>query len=572
MERLARFLPIALCALVALLSFSCAGSPVRGALQEPGRWTGAPLVITRYGAVQGAEDADGTWVWKAIPYARPPMGDLRWRAPQDPEPWTGVQRQGAFAAPCTQYSPVFKGSIHGSEDCLYLNVWRPRSGATGLPVYVWIHGGGNSAGSATRVPDYYGSRVAFRSDMVFVSLNYRLGPFGWFTHPALREGASREDASGNYGTLDMIKALKWIRENILAFGGNPDNVTITGESAGGFNVLSLLIAAPAKGLFHRAMSQSGGAITHGIDEADARSEKVLQRLLALDGTERTPADAEARAAAMGPQRIRDYLRSKSDRDILRCYSTWATAMIDNPALLRDGVVLPLEGFGVLASGDYPNKVPLIVGSNKEELKLFLLLAGRIPWRDDLYPAAAKYGSERWKASGVDEIARRLSVHADQPPVYAYLFSWGAPDGNGESPLPGTWGRRLGAFHSLEIPFFLGTDTLNAAMQLILFTRQNEAGRKALSNAMMDYVARFARTGDPNRSGAGLPAWTPWVNDRGAPKCIVFDVHGDKPAIAMTSDELTDDGVMDALKAELSEPVLGRTLEYLAASRMPAGIR
>ena len=528
--------------------------------------------MTRSGAVKGAQDADGTWVWKAIPYARPPVGELRWRAPQDPEPWTGVQSRGAFSAPCTQYSPVVAGSIHGSEDCLYLNVWRPRSGATGLPVYVWIHGGGNSIGSATLVRDYYGSRVASRSDMVFVSLNYRLGPFGWFTHPALREGASLEDASGNYGTLDIIKALRWIQENIPAFGGNPDNVTITGESTGGINVLSLLIAAPAKGLFHRAMSQSGGAITYGIDEADAKSGQVLQRLPALDGTGRTRADAEARAAAMGSQRIRAYLRSKSDRDILRCYSVWATGMIDNPAILRDGAVLPLEGFGVLASGDYPNKVPLMVGSNKEELKIFLHLAGRIPWRDPLYPAAAKYGSERWKASGVDEIARQLSEHADQPPVYAYLFSWGAPDGTGASPLPGRWGRRLGAFHSLEIPFFLGTDTLNAAMQWILFTRQNKAGRKALSNAMMDYTAGFARTGDPNRSGAGLPAWTPWVNDRGAPKCIVFDVRGDEPAIAMTSDELTDEGVMDALRAECAEPVRGRTLEYLAASRFPARIR
>ncbi len=144
----------------------------------------------------------------------------------------------------------------GSEDCLFLNVWRPRTAERGLPVYVWIHGGGNSIGSASMTDEYSGTRLAHRSNMVFVSLNYRLGPFGWFTHPALREGTSAEDDSGNFGTLDIVHALRWIRDNIEAFGGDPGLVAVTGESAGGLNVLSLMISPPAEGLFHRVIAQS----------------------------------------------------------------------------------------------------------------------------------------------------------------------------------------------------------------------------------------------------------------------------------------------------------------------------
>jgi para-nitrobenzyl esterase len=528
--------------------------------------------MTRYGAVRGYPDAEHTWVWAAIPFARPPVGELRWRAPQDPAPWNGVRGPRLFNGGCTQFSPLFPKSIMGSEDCLYLNVWRPQSDARGLPVYVWIHGGGNSTGSATMVPDYYGYGVANRSNMVFVSMNYRLGPFGWFTLPAFRDGASPEDASGNFGTLDIIKALQWIHENIAAFGGDPGNVTVTGESAGGFNVLSLLIAPPAKGLFHRAMSESGAAITRGIDEADARARTTLEQLLVDDGTVDDPMEAGILASEMAPERIRDYLRSKSDRVILRCYNSVILGILDNPAVLRDGTVIVADGFDALTTGDYPNKVPLIVGSNKEELKLFLFIDSSIPWQSDLYAAISRFGSERWKASGVDEVARRLSRHHDQPPVYAYEFSWGAPDEKGRSVLPFEWGRRLGAFHSLDIPFFLGTKTLDGILQSLLFTACNEEGRRALSRAMMTYVAHFALSGDPNPPGAILPAWTPWVNTPGAKKCILFDARGDRPSIVMTSRELTDGGVLASLRAELSDPLRMETLRALAASVLPASIR
>ena len=556
----------------AMLAVSCVSSPRTAAVTEPGQWRGDNVVQTRFGLVEGFPDADTTLVWKAIPYARPPVGDLRWRAPKDPEPWAGIRAPRSFSAGCTQFSPVFKSSITGSEDCLYLNVWRPQGKETGLPVYVWIHGGGNSIGSAAMVPDYYGNRVAARSRAVFVSMNYRLGPFGWFTHPALRSGASPEDASGNYGTLDIIQALKWIQQNIEAFGGDSHSVTITGESAGGHNVLSLLIAPPARGLFHRAMSESGYATTHGMDEADARAQKVLDQLLVDDRKARTAIDAEAVAAAMSPEQIQSFLRSRTDRQVEQFYAAGGMGMIDNPDLLRDGAVIPESGFDSLSSGDYPGKVPVIVGGNKEEIKLFLAFAGNPSWKSDLYQAIATYSSAQWKVSGVDEVARRLSSHADQPSVYAYLFSWGAPDAQGRSVMPGNWGRRLGAFHSLEIPFFLGTDTLEGVLQGLLFTRQNAPGRKALSAAMMDYLAQFARTGNPNRPGSGLSEWTAWTNTPGAPRCIVLDASADAARISMTNTEVTEEGVLDAVHSELSEPVRTQTLEYLQQSHTPSGVK
>ena len=568
----------ALSAAVFFLLLSCAGAPAptSGSLAVPGTWTGSAVVMTRYGAVRAGDDADNTFLWKAIPYAKPPIGDLRWRAPHDPDPWSGVRQAGSFNAGCTQFSPVFQGSIVGSEDCLYLNVWRPRDAQDRLPVYVWIHGGGNSIGSATMVSDYFGNRLAARSRMVFVSMNYRLGPFGWFTHPAFRDpampGADPLDASGNYGTLDIIQSLKWVRENIAAFGGDPGNVTITGESAGGFNVLSLLISPPAAGLFQRAMSQSGSASTRGVEEADATSRGVLEQLLVVSGKAHNREQAAIVAAAMNPEAIRTFLRSRTDRQIMQCYSRVSMAMIDNPSLIRDGTVLPLDGFDSLSTGEYPGKVPLILGTNKEELKLFLALSGKPPWRSDLFAAVVKYGTDRWKVSGVDEVARRASAHQDQPPVYAYQFSWGAPDAAGRSVMPGNWGRRLGAFHSLEIPFFLGTDTLEGVLQGLLFTRANQPGRKALSAAMMDYAAQFARTGNPNRPGSGLPEWKSWTNTPGAEKLMLLDASDSRATLSMSTIELTDQGVLDAVSTDLAEPLRSQVMEALEKSAMSATVR
>ena len=180
-------------ALAAVLLAACAGTPEPAAMRgAPGSWGGGAVAVTRFGVLRGRPDDADTWSWKGIPFAAPPVGELRWRAPRDPAPWAGVRDASRFGGRAVQFSPI-GGGISGTEDCLYLNVWRPRDAENGLPVYVWIHGGGNTIGSSAMVNEYRGNRVAAASRFVFVSVNYRLGPFGWFTHPALREGVSARD-------------------------------------------------------------------------------------------------------------------------------------------------------------------------------------------------------------------------------------------------------------------------------------------------------------------------------------------------------------------------------------------
>lgn len=523
-------------------------------------WTGDPLVGTVSGYVLAEKDKEDTFLWRAIPYAAPPVGDLRWRAPREPEPWEGVRAPRRFSSPCTQFNPVVRGAVTGSEDCLYLNVWRPQGEETNLPVYVWIHGGGNSIGSATFVPDYYGHAVAARSKFVFVSINYRLGPFGWFAHPALQEGGSGLDASGNYGTLDIIKALEWIQDNISAFGGDPGHVLVSGESAGAINVLSLLLSPKATGLFHAALVQSGATQASSMEDAFSASEEVLAALLARD--RRSP-----KRDTMDDESIRDYLRSADGRRILRSLSSRTAGMTGFPAVLTDGTVIPHSGFDAFTDGSYPNKVPVMIGSNSDETRLFLFLGGRPSWRTDLYDQVGTFGSLRWKADGVDSVARSLSAHQDQPNIYAYFFRWGSQDEEGRSRLPGNWGRRLGAFHTLEIPFFLGTNTVNGPVfSALVFARWNRTDRGALSQAMMRYVASFARTGYPSALANGLPVWRAWSNKAAGAKSLILDAGKAGLEIEMSRTEYSRETIDARMRRELTPEEYDQVRAFLDRNR------
>ena len=531
-------------------------------------WTGNEIVPTLYGAVRGFEDEADTWVWKAIPYAKPPVGELRWKAPKDPDPWEGIREETEFCSPCAQLQPQLgplpSDTIMGSEDCLYLNTWRPQSDETNLPVYVWIHGGGNSIGSATLDPGTYGANLASKSNMVFVSMNYRLGPFGWFTHPALRSGGLGDEAddSGNYGTLDLIQALKWIRDNIEAFGGDPDNVMITGESAGAMNVLSLMISPAAENLFHRAMAQSPSTFSIPVANGEASAHNVLLKLLVSDGSAADQAEAETYLESMSNAEIGAYLRSRTAEELFACYEQIGWGLLIFPSIFQDGTVIAATGLDTFPTGTHLNKVPIILGSNKEETKLFLFMDPAFEGKDELYQIVASYGSDLWKVTGVDDVARKLSSHAAQPDVYVYQFLWGAGGDTGESPIPDPWGFKLGAAHSLDVPFFLGSDSFNVYMTYWVFTEENRPGREALSDAMMAYVAQLARTGDPNEPGANLPEWQPWSNGADEPKCILFDADGDRADIAMSTMELTISGVLATMQSEVPEPLYSEALEYL----------
>ncbi|HYR95101.1 MAG TPA: carboxylesterase family protein [Candidatus Binatus sp.] len=561
---------------------ACAG--IRGSADRaPARPDPATVRTTLSGAVLGTAGRHGGDAWLGIPYARPPVGDLRWRAPQPPEPWTGTREAIRFAAPCPQLASPFggisdvpEGKPGGSEDCLYLNVWAPKD-ARALPVMVWIHGGGNSVGQGGGFFD--GSNLATTQGVVVLTLNYRLGPLGWFRHAALRgDGTTAAERSGNFTTLDLIRVLEWVRDDVAAFGGDPTNVTIFGESAGGTNVVTLLVSPLARGLFHRAIVESGGLRTATVDDAEHFSDdpvpghqhsssELLAALLVRDGLARDRAAAKARLGTMTREETARYLRAKTPGDLLTVAAPGNFGgLLDMPIVFRDGVVLPREApFDVLGKRGRYNRVPVMLGTTRDETKLFLftnpVLVRR--WfgvypvvRDPVrYELAAEYGSKMWKAGAADELAIRLR-NAKGPGVYVYRFDWD------EEPkfLGADLGKLLGAAHAFEVPFVFGHFDLGPEGNR-MWTRQNEPGRTALSAAMMSYWAEFAYAGDP---GTGrrreLPRWRAWDGSgEGKPTFVVLDTPAGG-GIHMSSEVVTKASVLAQIDADPRMPSLDERCE------------
>jgi para-nitrobenzyl esterase len=514
--------------------------------------------------------------WLGIPYAEPPAGDLRWKAPRRPLPWEGRKETLEYGDQCPQL-PAIAGSDEGlgyvgSDDCLRLNVWAPTShkddvptGDEALPVMFWIHGGGNTVGSGgselTRI--YDGSVMASEQNVIVVSVNYRLGPMGWFFHDALRDTSDTpEDASGNYGTLDLIAALGWVRENIAVFGGNPANVTLFGESAGGFNVLSLMASPPAKGLFHKAIVQSGRLDIVTRDQAQVpwknsrgndvmTSQEMTANWLVQSGRAPGKSSAMVMQGDMDAEELSAWLRTLSLQDIFRIFGDGFAGMIQMPRLIGDGYVLPeMSAVEIFSDPALYANVPVILGTNRDEVALFM--AFRPEYVESFYglpmtiknPAAykrdVKYGTRWWRVHGVDDIAQAISQ--DQPEsVFSYRF-----DADDWRDLGFVDFKELfGAAHAVELFFVFGYFP-NSMKVLIPDSTSDEVA--LLSNSMMSYWAQFARTGNP---GAGTNGeenqWLPWVTD--APgNFIVLDTDLDG-GIRMEREILTKDGVRAAFLAE-----------------------
>ena len=564
--------------LLVILTSACAA--IRPAAERaPAQPDPAALRVTASGAVVGTAGRHGGHAWLGIPYARPPVGERRWRAPERPEPWNGTREAIRFASPCPQIASPFggiddvpEGKPAGSEDCLYLNVWAPAfspgevpSGKARLPVMVWIHGGGNSVGHGGF---FDGSNLASTERVVVLTLNYRLGPLGWFRHAALRgAGTTEAERSGNFATLDLVRALQWVRDDIAAFGGDPGNVTIFGESAGGTNVATLLASPLARGLFHRAIVQSAGLQAATVEEAEHWSDdpvpghrhsssELLVALLLRDGAARDRAAAKARLASMGRDEVARYLRSKTSEELLAAAAPGNVhGLLDLPLVIRDGVVLPREApFDVLGQPGRWNAVPVMLGTTRDETKLFLFTNpklvrrwfGILPVVHDRqrYELNAEYEAKMWKAGAADEVALRLR-RAGASKVYVYRFDWD------EEPkvLWADLGQLLGAAHAFEIPFVFGHFDLGRQGNII-WSKDNEPGRLALSAAMMSYWAEFAHAGDPATGRHGeLPRWRAWDGARkGAPTFAILDTPAGG-GIRMSSEVVTKASVVAEIEAD-----------------------
>ncbi|MFA6011211.1 MAG: carboxylesterase family protein [Desulfobacteraceae bacterium] len=536
------------------------------------------------GRVIGTRDENGVPVWWGIPFAAPPVGDLRWKAPVPPKVWGDNPYIAVSPGKlCVQYadmlnnSPIkYYGSVLGSEDCLYLNVWAPETTTSSKkPVMFWIHGGGNTLGEGSV---YNGRMLAERYGVVVVTINYRLGPFGWFVHPALNTGGSAEDRSGNYGTLDIIKALSWVQENIGAFGGDKNNVMVFGESAGGLNTLTMLGSPLARGLFHKAAVQSGvldwiaqhtawqpKAIAENyIDDENPgmsrSSREVVNDLLIAKGRATDRAGAKAIQDSMATAELASFLRSLSASDIIKIYDYKTTrgGIIYMPTVIRDGTVIPdMEPFALFESGNY-NQVPIIVGTNRDEYKLFLMIDPGYVYNifDQLpvvldhsdYEKSSHYYSQAWKASMADRLSTALI--ANQPDsVYTYRFDWD------EEPniLGFDVAFLIGAAHGMEIPFVFADPeyTIIESKKTFLYTEANLEGRMAMADSMSSYWAAMAHFGAP---GNGMPqapqstAWTPWNTDPMKLRLMIFDTPEDG-GVGMSPYYLSMNDVRDELVAE-----------------------
>ncbi|HSW03509.1 carboxylesterase/lipase family protein [Aquabacterium sp.] len=528
---------------------------------------------TAFGAVEGSDDsaATGTYAWKGVPFAKPPVGALRWKAPADPDAWTTMRSTKKFANACVQYGRIYGPGTNntydatiastlnqavGSEDCLYLNIWRPASDETRLPVIVFIHGGSNVSGY-TADPVYDGAKLAKTANAVVVTVNYRLGIFGFFNHAALKGGSNASEDSGNFAMLDNIKALQFVNRSIAAFGGDPGNVTVTGQSAGAIDVYALLtsplmVNAPSK-LMHRAVPLSGGiSLASNLPAGSlptlnpaavslAQGAALLNNLLIADGKATDSASAAAYAATQTPAQLADYLRGKDPAVLLGTLLAKLAALgLAGSGPIPDGAALPVDPVSAINAGNYL-KVPVLAGNTRDEAKLFpsfLALSpalggvsGRLVSDATLFntqfsykpDAAPTVTVEQWipavylpvgtPVTGFNAKTDLLNLifftasrdnvlsalKSQQPGVWYYRFDWA------QEPAP--WNDIYGAAHAFDLPFVFGTFGPSLFANVANSTA-NQPGRLELSDAMMKSLGAFARNGDPNNAALGVtwPAW------------------------------------------------------------------
>lgn len=498
---------------------------------------------TESGRVVGVASEHPVVRWLDIPYAQPPVADLRWRAPQ--RLVASEERLSSAKSPilCPQEagetSGIVTGGIVGNEDCLYLDVTAPTDyDKRSYPVMFWIHGGANTSGHKGT---YDFSALAAKEQVVVVTINYRLGPLGWFTHPALKESAEGLDASGNFGTLDIIAALEWTQRNIATFGGDPTNVTIFGESAGGRNVYSMLASPMSEGLFHKAIAQSPTLQSYSPQQA-YNEEKEYPQLsrgawevvgnLGMDNASVTQAELRATPPEV---LLGEYFAIYKDHA--------------EPLIVNDGQVIPREGL-IAALGDsrYAKNVPVMAGSNRDEVSLWLGLSRYFVDADSLFgvlppkvrvrdPELFEYWvSQRgrgWKARGVDVPLLSLES-AGYKALYAYRFDWDEQADNWFVPFS----KVLGAAHASEIAFVMGAPMYGSVGE---YMYPDTDSAKAMTDIMMAAWGEFARSGSPG-SVKGI-SWPKFASD--APKVMVLDAGADESML------VTDSPGLDGLLSEVA---------------------
>ena len=516
------------------------------------------VISTSSGIVKGTKKINVT-IYEDIPYAKPPVGFLRWKAPREISAHVEIfpkENNFCIQRPSNLGGVDGDGFFVGSEDCLYLDITVPNNEINQkLPVMLWIHGGGNTSG----LKDLYDfSKMAHRHDVIIVRINYRLGPLGWFTHPAIQSFQQGEDKTSNFGTLDIIMALKWVNNNISKFGGDSNNVTIFGESAGGHNVLSLLASKKAKGLFHKAISMSGYTTSISIEDAynpveksstsRYSSSKVLEKLVKKYGLANYP-------GKNSNEQIRELLLTIPIEDFFEIYAKRAS-YDEIPLTTADGIVIPKIGLKkALTKKEHVNIVPTIAGSNRDEVKLWLATATyfvdldysllgsilRIPKVDlsneESFEAFNYYRSSAWKIRGVDAPLKSLS-EAGNNSLYAYRYDWD----DHRRHVIADFKKLIGAAHATEIPLLTGNMDLVGGYPLSDIIYPPSISKRYTSKNMMKFWTNFAKNGSPGKSSNAV-IWEKYQNINDISNYLVIDK---KKKLMMVENRTTFQSLIDEL--------------------------
>ena len=509
-------------------------------------------VHTSSGIVQPTSGR-GIQIWEDIPYAKAPVGDLRWKAPQKIESSLELIQPKSENF-CIQRTSSFGGSsdftnnefISGNEDCLYLDIFTPLNKSKKLlPVMFWIHGGSNTSG----LKDIYDFRKLVRKyDVIVVRINYRLGPFGWFTHPAIQGFQNGIDKTSNFGTLDIISALEWVNENITLFGGDPNNITVFGESAGGHNVLSLLVSSKAKGLFQKAISMSGYTTSISLKDAykqtnqsfssNYSSWEIVNKII-----KNIPSNKKQNE--YDNQELRDILLDLSGKEFYEYYA-YRKNYEEIPLLTNDGIVIPKVGLrAALSIKEHVNSVPTMIGSNRDEVKFWLAFSEyfvdldfsiggsifglpKIILKDEnAYEAFNYYRSNSWKVRGVDEPLNFLAK-AGNNKLYSYRFDWD----DQRRFIVADFQKIFGATHALEVPLLAGDNTLVGGRPVSNFIYPRGISNRYISRNMMKFWTNFAKKGEPGFSTNNIE-WKPYVASNTNSRS--FMILDNKKNLRMSSD-------------------------------------
>lgn len=474
------------------------------------------VVAVAQGLVSGTP-SNGVNAFLGIPYAKPPIAELRWRAPQDPEPWSGLRQANAFGDACAQFGNFYTSNDatsfdrpYGSEDCLHLNVWAPKQSAMPRPVIVFIHGGSGIHG-ATLLPLYNGQRLAKELNAVFVSINYRLGFFGNLSLSALQTGDPADD-SGNFALLDQIKALAWVQKNISNFGGDASNVTVMGHSAGCTSIWSLMRSPLASGKFHKSICLSGLPQESSKEELAETNDKLLTNLLLADGIITAKDDLQNYLDTTSPEQLKSYLYSKS------------AVEISSASQGTGGIGIAVDGHVITVgkSGPLVNAVPSLIGTTQNEAPLLLLkkfskknygaIWEMIHTDKPLQQADFFDGrSDLWKFKVSAWVTNRMLLNMVQDavplltqqsvPVYQYTFNW--------QKTPEPWRALFGAYHGIDVPFIFGNFGLGTQnFTHFSWGASEEVERESIHTELSKAFHGFIESADPNKytANAEWPLW------------------------------------------------------------------